>query len=98
MWEIIINIVLAVLSVVLALVGFYLDTKKKVLEQTNTAVADAEKTDKDNAEKMAFVVERLKAIIPKALRFIFTDAVIEKIAQAAFDKIKEYAVEHAKKK
>ena len=53
-------------------------------------------SDKKKEEKMAFVVEQLKKIVPKALRFIFTDKAIEKIAQKAFDKIEEYAKKQKK--
>lgn len=91
MWELILNIVLTVLSVGLAFLSYYLFIKKKILEAANGEISKAEDTDKKKAEKMAFVVAQLKAIVPKFMRFIFTNRVIEKIVQKAFDKIEEYA-------
>lgn len=98
MWEIIINIGLAVLSVAMAFVAYYLEIKKKIVEAAGAEISNAQDVATDNAERMAYVVEQLKKIVPAPLRFIFTDAVIKKIAQTAFDKIKEYAKKHAEEK
>lgn len=93
----IVNIVLVVVSVVLAGLSYYLDVKKRILEMANTEISNAEDTDKKNAEKMAYVVAQLKTIVPKAVRFIFTDKVIEKIVQKAWDAIEDYAKKQHKK-
>lgn len=98
MWEIIINIVLVVLSVVFAFIAYYLDTKKNIVEAAGAEISNAQDATTDNAERMAYVVAQLKKIVPAPLRFIFTDKIIEKIAQTAFDKIKEYAKKHAEEK
>lgn len=95
MWGTILNIVLAVISVVLAGITYYLDIKKKLLENANKEISNAQDVTTDNKERMEYVVKKLKDIVPVTLRFIFTDKVIEKLAQAAFDKIKEYATKHA---
>lgn len=95
--EMVLNILLALLSVVLAGVSYYLEVKKNLLEKANGEISRAEDTDKKNAEKMAFVVEQLKKIVPKAMRFIFTDKAIEKIVQKAFDEIEDYAKKQTKK-
>jgi hypothetical protein len=97
MWEMILNIVLVVLSVGFAFLSYYLDIKKNLLERANGEISKAEDTGKKNAEKMAFVVEQLKKIVPKVMRFIFTDRVIEKIVQKAFDAIEDYASKQNKK-
>lgn len=100
MWEIIINIVLGILSAVLAGVTFYFDTKNKIQAKVNGEINAAEDIAKLGEEKLAYVVSQLKAIVPKALRFIFTDKVIGSIVQKAFDKIEDYAqkqVDKAKK-
>lgn len=96
MWEMILNIVLAVASAGLAFLSYYLDTKKNLLEKANGEISKAEDTDKKNAEKMAFVVEQLKKVVPKAMRFIFTDRVIEKIVQKAWEEIEDYAKKQKK--
>lgn len=96
MWETILNIVFVVLSIVLACLSYYLDTKKNLLEKANGEISKAEDTGKKNAEKMAFVVEQLKKVVPKAMRFIFTDRVIEKIVQKAWEEIEGYAKKQKK--
>lgn len=98
MWEMILNIVVGILCAFFAGLAYYLDLKKKITEQANAEISNAEDTDKKKEEKMAYVVAQLKAIVPKALRFIFTDKAIEKIVQKAFDKIEEYAEKQKNKK
>ena len=98
MWEMIINIVLAVLSVAIAFVAYYLEIKRKIVEAAGAEISNAQDATADNAERMAYVVAQLKKIVPVPLRFIFTDKIIKTIAQAAFDKIKEYAKKHAEEK
>lgn len=98
MWEIILNIVLAIASIVFAGLSYYFQLKNKLNELASAEISNAEDLEKLGAEKMAYVVTQLKAIVPKAVRFIFTDKVIEKIVQAAFDKIEEYAQKQVAKK
>ena len=92
----ILNIVFAVLSVAFAFLAYYLDIRRKIVEQANGKISSAEDTDKKKAEKMAYVVGQLKKIVPKVLRFIFTDKAIEKIVQKAFDEIEDYAKKQKK--
>lgn len=91
MWEIIVNTLLVIASVVLAGLTYYLYVKNKITAQANAEISNAEDTDKKKQEKMAYVIEQLKLIIPKPARLFFTDKAIEKIVQKAFDKIEEYA-------
>ena len=98
MWEIILNIVLTIVSVALAGFTYYLDIKKRLLENATKQISNAEDTDKKDAEKMAYVVGELKKLVPSVARFIFTDKVIEKLVQKAFDEIEEYAAKQIAKK
>ena len=98
MWEIILNIVLVLLSVVLACVTYYLDIKRKLQEKVNGEIANAEDLEKLGEEKMSYVVNQLKGIVPKVARFIFTDKVLETLVQVAFDKMEEYAQKQVSKK
>ena len=98
MWEMIINIVLAVLSVAIAFIAYYLEIKRKIVEAAGSEIANAQDVAADNSERMAYVVAQLKKIVPAPLRFIFTDKIIKTIAQKVFDKIKEYAKKHAEEK
>lgn len=99
MWEIVINSVLAVLSVGLAGVTYYFDVKKKIQESVNGEISAAEDANEAGEVKMAMVVANIYYdIVPKILRPIFTKKRIEKIVQKAFDKIEEYAQKQANKK
>ena len=98
MWETIINIVLAVLSVAFAFLSYYFQVKKKIVEQANQEIANAQDVTEDNAERMAYVVNQLYSIVPVPLRVILTKKRIEVLAQGVFDKIKEYAKKHEKEK
>lgn len=99
MWEIILNILIAIGSITLAGIAFYLDTKKKIQEQVNGEIDAAEDTDKKDKEKMAYVVDNIyNNLVPRILRPILNKKAIEKIVQAAFDKIEDYARKQIAKK
>ena len=91
MWETIINIVLAVLSVAFAFLSYYFQVRKKIVEQAEQEIANAQDVTDDNAERMAYVVTQLYSIVPVPLRVILTKKRIEVLAQAVFDRVKEYA-------
>lgn len=97
MAEIIINIILAVLSVAMTYIAFYFDTKRRVQEQVNNKIDMAEDTGEAGAAKMEMVVNSLYKIVPAILKPFLTKAVIQKIAQKAFDEIEKYAERQAKK-
>lgn len=98
MWETIINIVLAVLSVAFAFLSYYFQVRKKIVEQAEQEISNAQDVTKDNAERMAYVVNQLYSIVPVPLRVILTKDKIEILAQEVFDRIKEYAKKHEKEK
>ena len=97
MVEAIITILLAVVSVGLTCATFYFDVKKRLLESANGAISNAEDLDKEGKEKMAYVVKQLKSLVPSAVRFIFTDKMIESVVQSAFDDMKDYAKKQVEK-
>ncbi len=98
MFDIILDIILAVLGVLMAFTAYYLDIKRKIVEAAGAEISNAQDVTTDNEKRMAYVVGQLKKLIPAPLRFLFTDDAIKKIAQGAFDKIKEYAKKHAEEK
>ncbi len=98
MAETIINIVLALLSVVLAYVTYFFDTRRKIQEQVNGKIDLAEETGEVGAEKLAMVVNSLYGIVPAIFKPFLTKAAIEKIVQKAFDKMEEYAQKQVEKK
>lgn len=91
MLEIIINILLVLAFVALSCLTYYFDIKRKLQEKVNGAISDAEDLERDGAEKMAAVVDSLLSIIPPIFKPFLTRKAVEKIVQAAFDKIEEYA-------
>ena len=98
MWNIIFDIVLTLIIFTLAGLTFYLDTKKKILEEVNGKIDGAEDTEEVGAIKMELVVDSIyNNIVPKILRPILNKAVIEKMVQAAFDKIEDYAQKQVEK-
>lgn len=98
MWTIIINVIITIISIALALVAYYFDIKRKLVEQANAEIANAQDEAKDNAERKAYVVAQLKKLVPAPFRLILTDKTLESIAQAAFDKVKEYAKKYIDEK
>lgn len=97
-WSEILSIVMTVLTVITSLIGYYFNIKQKLLDAVNGKINEVEGNLSDGKEKMEYVVSELKKIVPKALRFIFTDTVIETLVQKAFDKIEDYAEKQVNKK
>ena len=91
------TIILTILAIVGYFLSYYFHVKAKIYAATESAVNDAEQNDKTASEKMAFAVNQIYEIVPAALKPFITKAVIEKIVQAAFDKIDEYAEKQVKK-
>ena len=98
MWETIINIGLVVLSVVFAFLSYYFQIRRKIVEQAEQEIANAQDVTEDNAERMAYVVSQLYSIVPAPLRVILTKKRIEELAQRVFDRVKEYATKHESEK
>ena len=98
MWDTILNIVLAIISIALAGITYYLDVKNKIQAEVNGKIDAAEDTELVGESKMAAVVDSIYYnIVPQVLRPIFTKSKIEKIVQKAFDKIEDYAQKQANK-
>lgn len=97
MTDYILTIIFALLAVLGLCLSYYFHVKAKIYAATENAVNNAEQDDKTAAEKMSLAVEQLYSIVPTALKPFITRKVLEKIVQAAFDKIEEYAKKQAKK-
>lgn len=95
--EIILTIVFAVLTIIGAVVSYYLYFKNKITAAINGEIDDAEIDGKVGEEKMAEVITQLKKLIPAILRPFITDEMLQTLVQAAFDKIESYAEKQAKK-
>ncbi len=94
----IVTLVLAGLSVIGGFFSYYFYIKKKLAEKLASEIDDAEDSDKIAEEKRDLVVAQLKALIPMMFRPFITDAVLEGMVQAAFDKIEDYAKKQLEKK
>lgn len=89
-----------VLSVIVFIVGgfvAYFGTKSSITSMVSYLIAQAEKTALTGSEKMQLVVSELYTKVPAVLKKLFTLETLEKIAQAIFDCMKEYAIEWANK-
>lgn len=85
------EILLGVLSLLLAVLSFYLYAVQKAKEAAVGAVCDAEEQSAFGKEKMKLAVQSVYAIVPAVLKPILTPALIEQMIQPIFDKMKAYA-------
>ena len=95
--SVILNIVLIVLCAALYGLRLYFKTKGSVFEAASQFIADIENSGLVGPEKMAYVVSQLFALIPIPLKSIFTESLLQEIAQEVFDTMKEYALKYAKR-
>ena len=91
------EIVYAILTIVLTLVVWSSKIRSNLDKLTTEFIGNAEvnKT-MTGAEKMAMVVSWMRDVVPRLFRVIYTDEVLEKMAQNIFDDMKKYAEEHYK--
>ena len=94
--EIILNIVLGVLALAGTFLSYYLHIKEKITAATVDAINTAENEDKTGEEKKQLAVEQVYALVPKVLKPIITKKFIDQLVQAAFDKIKAFAIKQNK--
>ena len=92
----IINIVLVVLCAAAYGVQLYFKTRGSVFESASQLISEIESSGLLGAEKMAFVVSKLFAMIPAPLKTVFTESRLRELAQQVFDNMKKYALERAK--
>lgn len=83
--------------VVLCIVGFimsYLGFKNTFFAQITAFITEAElkyqNTEKAGKDKMAYVVKKVRDMLPVVFRPFFTDEWIEKLVQQIFDSVKEF--------
>lgn len=89
--------------VVLCIVGFimsYLGFKNTFFTQITAFITEAElmyqNTEKAGKDKMAYVVKKVRDMLPPVFRPFFTDEWIEKLVQQIFDSIKEFVATQLK--
>ena len=90
-WTVVISIITSVLSIALAFVGYYFDVKAKISEKAVGLIDDCEQDGTCGADKMALVVTELYKLVPAFFKPILNKKTLERIVQALFDKIEEYA-------
>lgn len=94
----IVSIVLGILTVVGTLFSYYFYIKKKLAEALAGQIDEVEDKDECGAAKKEEVIAQLKKLIPAILKPFISDAALDAMVQAAFDKIEEYAKKQLKKK
>ena len=80
----IVNIVLVVLCAAVYGVSLYFKTRGSATEAATQFIAEIENSGLIGAEKMAYVVSQLYAIIPAPLKAVFTEERLRILAQAVF--------------
>ena len=85
------TIIITVLAIIGYFLSYYFSVVAKIYKATESAVNNAEQEDKTASEKMELAVNYIYDIIPAVVKPFITKSVLEKIVQAAFDKIEEYA-------
>ena len=92
----IMSIILGVLTILAIFISYYFYIKGKLYKKTAEAINDAETPDMVGADKKTAAVEEIYKLVPAVLKPLITKSVIEKIVQAAFDKIDNYAKKQKK--
>lgn len=90
----IVNIVLVVLSIIIGFAATYFKGNAKINGRVAAYIAEAEATytdAKSGGVKMQYVVGKLYALLPAAIRPFIPQAILVALAQNIFDKIAEYA-------
>lgn len=87
----VIDIIVMVLCVIGYAVMAYFKVRGDVIGAVSELIAAAEATGLAGSEKMAQVVSRLAEMVPAPFKTILTQSVLQKIAQAVFDWMREYA-------
>ena len=97
-FEAILSIILAIATLIGVFVSYYYYIKEIIARSASDAIEQAEQPGKKGEEKFAEAVEQIMNLIPLVLKPFITKALVEKITQAAFDKIEAYAKKQTKNK
>lgn len=90
----IVNIVLVVLCAAVYGASLYFKTRGSATEAATQLIAEIENSGLVGADKMAYVVGQLYALIPAPLKAVFTQDRLQILAQEVFDNMKQYALEY----
>ena len=87
----IISILQVTWNILLCIIAIYIAIRSSLIKEITKYIAIAEEeTDLTGKEKMALVVSWIKDLIPRLFRVLFTDKVIEIMAQNIYDDMKKY--------
>ena len=89
--EYILPIVIAVLTVVSAIVIYYLAVRGKLSGAILEAIVGVEDLDAVGEEKKRQAVATVYAVVPAVLKPFITERVLENLIQITFDRVKEFA-------
>lgn len=88
---------LSVLSVALSFLGYYFYIRAKLEQAASGAVESSERDGADGEQKLKEATELIFALVPAVFKPIISRRTVERIVQAAFDKIEAYAKKQMKK-
>lgn len=78
-------------NILLCGISIYIAIRSSLIKEVTKYIAIAEEeTNLTGKEKMALVVSWIKDLIPRLFRVLFTDKVIELMAQNIYDDMKKY--------
>ena len=90
-----IEIIKYVIILVLGAVIVYLKKYTNVIQKVNEVIVEAENVyseyENAGAKKMQFCISKLNEIIPKVLKPILTDEILEILIQSIFNEVSKYA-------
>lgn len=90
-----------VLLVVVGFVMSYLGFKNTFFTQITAFITEAEleyvNVEKSGKDKMAYVIKKVRDMLPAVFRPFFTDEWIESLIQQVFDSVKEFVAIQIKK-
>ena len=95
------QIIMTILTVVFGFLSIYVKTRTNVVEKATEAINCAETAYRDytnvSSKKMEFAIDWVMQYVPAPLKLIFTRELVEKIIQAVFDEVQEFATKQLDK-
>jgi len=92
------SIIQSLWNIILIVISLYIFIRSTLITKIAGYIATAEsEVDLTGKEKMALVVGWIKDLIPRLFRVLFTDKVIELMAQNIYDDMKKYRENFIKK-
>ena len=87
----IISIVMGIVGFITTCLSYYFAIRYKIKSTCEDAINNAEESGQSGEEKLELAAEQVYAIIPTVAKPFFSKALVRRLVQATFDKIKAFA-------